>query len=218
MVPLRLLHLGNCKYSNAHRCPTRANQRPRSVPLRDAHEDCRVRERHEPGRRRRPEHACSCAYGRRLDQRASVERLVRPLGHRPVEFAPRPFLLCGVGHHTSVQLSACLFHGGVAQLVHAARQSDALLARLFAVRRLVAVRAHHVRLTADRGNGRRHDRTCAAAIQRQRRTSKRFASRRKRLWHQPRLAHHTQRRTLSGTGFSLFGLRFQGPQKIPSTG
>src|SRR5208337_1588796 len=83
-----------------------------------------------------------------------------------------------------------LLHGRVAQFVLAARQSDALLARLFAIRRLAAVSTNHVRSAAHRGSRRRHDGPRSAAFQRKRRPAKRFAAWRQRLWHQRRLPHH----------------------------
>src|SRR6266852_4565243 len=134
--------------------------------------------------------------------------LVRYLHHRSVRRAARSLLFCGVGHHPGVCRAPRLFHGRFEKYVRPARQSDALLARVFPVHRLAAVRAGFLRLAADRRSRRRSDRPRASAFQRKRRLSQRRPPRRQWLRHPSRLAHRppinpvTDRRSRIARGFA----------------
>src|ERR1051326_6946743 len=100
---------------------------------------------------------------------AGIERLVRHFHRRSVERATRTFLFRRVRRYARLQFAACLFSRGLAQSLRAARQSDPLLARVFAVHRLAAVRSGKLRYAADRGRRRGRQRPRAAAVARKRR-------------------------------------------------
>ncbi len=118
---------------HADDCTTRTAERPRPVPLRNARENCCVRERYQPARRRRSQHAGASAVANRLRLGAGLQRLVRYFHQRSLRRAARAFLFCGVGHHTGIRRPARLFYGRFEKHVRPAWQSNALLARLFAV-------------------------------------------------------------------------------------
>src|SRR5208337_3386913 len=106
-----------------------------------------------------------------------------PVHYRSGGIAARAFLLRRVGCDAGIFRATRTFPRCGAKPVSATRESDVVLARVFAVHRLAALCAGELWVAANRRGGRRRQRACSTVLERKRHTAERLAARRKRIRH-----------------------------------